>query len=363
MSTHTPPLSKGGSTRTATASPSISSDFRELLKTTSVHQLLLDKKNAIPLVALPATASIEDVLDRLLAEDVLSVPIYTSTTSDDNDTRYIGLVSAYDLLVYLSNDLDFDEDVMAWIEDGSHGSAADRLARDLQQPVLRVVEQLDLASKVVTVAPDDSVQTLLALLTRHGQHHAIVQASRTSTSAASYPLPCMISQTDLGRFLTQHFHQLGRILDWSVEETASHRPSPHRPVTVPVNTTAGAVFRQLSMLLASDAAPNEGGGALAVVDDMGSMVAECSAAELRGLNPARMDTLRRPILVYLRERAGGQLPRPYICWPNYTLTQCLAGMVRLGVRRAWLVDDAGVPRRVVTLSDVLRLFAPSSTAI
>jgi hypothetical protein len=171
----------------------------------------------------------------------------------------------------------------------------------------------------------------------------------------------LVTQTDIGHFLTQHFHQLGDVLDLSVMQVANRRPIPHLPVTVQVDTTAGAVFRRLSNLLASERAAHEGGGAIAVLDDLGGVVAECSAAELRGLNPSRIGELRRPILVYLRERAGGRLPRPFICWPSYTLTQCLAGMVRLGVRRAWLVNEAGVLKRVVTLTDILRLFTNSTT--
>ncbi|KAI9591265.1 hypothetical protein BDF19DRAFT_426449 [Syncephalis fuscata] len=332
-------------------------NYAALLEDTPVHQLLLEKKNAIPLVAVPATTSIEDVFDCLLGQDVTSVPIYT-TQDNSTNISYIGFISAYDLLVYLSDDLDLGEEAVDWIGNAPNDTTASRLTSALQQPVLSVVNRLGLGAKVLTISPSDSVQTLLKLLTQHGQHHAIVQLDTDANQkhTASYPLPCVITQTDLGRFLAQNFHQLGNVLDLSVKQAAERRPIPHLPVTVQVNTTAGAVFRRLSDLLASNRAPNEGGGAIAVVDDLGGVVAECSAAELRGLNPNRISELRRPILVYLRERAGGMLPRPFICWPNFTLTQCLAGMVRLGVRRAWLVNDSGVLKRVVTLSDILRLF-------
>ncbi|KAI8048400.1 hypothetical protein BDF22DRAFT_746874 [Syncephalis plumigaleata] len=357
MSTHASPRTIA-TTVVHTAQP-VTPGYQELFENTSVHQLLQEKKNAIPLVALPSTSTIEEVFDCLLAQDVLSVPIYvpatttTTTTSngdDDDDVEYIAFVSAYDLLVFLSSDLNLNEEAMDWIDGtASNEPTADRLATALQQPVSSVVAQPGLNTKVLTVTPNDSVQVLLTLLTQHGHHHAILPIAMCDYSNGSWS----ISNAKL--------HKLGHVLDLSVKQAAELRAIPHLPVTLPVNTTASVVFRQLGALLTSEQAPNEGGGAIAIIDDLGGVVAECSAAELRGLNPARIKELRRPILVYLRERAGGNLPRPFICWPNFTLTQCLAGMVRLGVRRAWLVSDTGVLQRVVTLSDILRLFVQPSS--
>lgn len=52
------------------------------------------------LIDLPVTATIEEALDLLLANDIRSVPIYQYTV--DNKKEYIKIVSALDLLRLLS---------------------------------------------------------------------------------------------------------------------------------------------------------------------------------------------------------------------------------------------------------------------
>lgn len=48
---------------------------------------------------LPLTATMEEAFDLLLAEDILSVPIYHT---EGNDKKYVAIVSALDLLKLLS---------------------------------------------------------------------------------------------------------------------------------------------------------------------------------------------------------------------------------------------------------------------
>ena len=58
------------------------------------------KPNSPELLDLPVTKTIEDAFDLLLAQDILSVPIYRS---DDNGVKeYVAIVSALDLLKLLS---------------------------------------------------------------------------------------------------------------------------------------------------------------------------------------------------------------------------------------------------------------------
>ena len=88
---------------------SSSQSIAALLEGTTVHELLGRKKNAIPLVAIAATATVEDAFDRLLAKDVTSLPVYassvTGSTTASQPASYIGFVSAYDLLVFLQPDV------------------------------------------------------------------------------------------------------------------------------------------------------------------------------------------------------------------------------------------------------------------
>jgi hypothetical protein len=59
-------------------------------KVKPIHRELLD---------LPLTSTMEEAFDLLLAEDILSVPIYYT---ENNEKKYVAIVSALDLLKLLS---------------------------------------------------------------------------------------------------------------------------------------------------------------------------------------------------------------------------------------------------------------------
>lgn len=72
--------------------------FKQFIQSSTIGNLI-DKVKPIEqqrdLIDLPATATIEEALDLLLAEDIKSVPIYEL---DQNEKKYIMIVSALDLL-------------------------------------------------------------------------------------------------------------------------------------------------------------------------------------------------------------------------------------------------------------------------
>ncbi|PHZ07902.1 uncharacterized protein RHIMIDRAFT_271235 [Rhizopus microsporus ATCC 52813] len=72
--------------------------FKQFIQSSTIGNLI-DKVKPIEqqrdLIDLPATATIEEALDLLLAEDIKSVPIYEL---NQNEKKYIMIVSALDLL-------------------------------------------------------------------------------------------------------------------------------------------------------------------------------------------------------------------------------------------------------------------------
>ncbi|RKP10222.1 hypothetical protein THASP1DRAFT_27988 [Thamnocephalis sphaerospora] len=317
------------------------------LREHTVQQLLSGKKDVIPLVDVAATASVEEALDLLLANDILTLPVYSTQNVPDNEERqYVGFVSAYDLLTFL---VLCSKDAATKVSPSTNGEqSVSQLNRALQEPVASVVSLTNAGHTVPRVSLDDSVYSLLETTTHLDQHRALVLTPNAGTAApAAGTAPCIVTQTDLARFLTQNFDMLGSLLDTTIEEVVSHLPEPHTLVSIPTHTTAWDAFKTLNA---------SGADALAILGVDGDIVAECSATELRGLCPSRLEELRRPVLVYLRERAGGELPSPFTCRKAYTLSQCLAGMVRFGARRVWLVDDDGAPQLAVTLNNLLRMF-------
>lgn len=91
------------------------------------------------------------------------------------------------------------------------------------------------------------------------------------------------------------------------------------------------------------------------LDANDALVAEMSAADLRGLNPDRFQDLTRPVMVYLKTSQGG-LRRPLSCRAKFSLGQILSGVVRSHAHRSWLVDEEEKPVGCITLSDILSVF-------
>lgn len=91
------------------------------------------------------------------------------------------------------------------------------------------------------------------------------------------------------------------------------------------------------------------------IDANGALVAEMSAADLRGLNPDRFQDLTRPVMVYLKTSQGG-LHRPLSCRAKFSFGQILSGVVRSHAHRSWLVDEEEQPVGCITLSDILSVF-------
>jgi hypothetical protein len=164
----------------------------------------------------------------------------------------------------------------------------------------------------------------------------------------SDPTPNIISEIDLARFLTQHFDLFSSQLDITIEELLTHQPTLFQtPTTIPLHKTAWDAFQKLNEAHVD---------ALAIVDRYGEIITECTAADLSGLNPKRLEELHRPILVYLRSRTGGKLPIPFTCRKSFTLSQCLAGIVRFNVHHVWILDDEDIPIYELTLRNILSLF-------
>lgn len=78
------------------------SAFSQFVKSKSVGDVLQKVKpgnNEVVLFDLPVTSTMEQAFDLLLAEDILTIPIYEM---EGNKKKYVAIVSALDLLKLLS---------------------------------------------------------------------------------------------------------------------------------------------------------------------------------------------------------------------------------------------------------------------
>ncbi|ORX54110.1 hypothetical protein DM01DRAFT_1383482 [Hesseltinella vesiculosa] len=276
------------------------------------------------LVDLPITASVEQAFDVLLAEEILSLPVYRL---DNNVKTYLTIISVLDLLKLYSR------------------HKMDALPSDFFQHQLQeAMGNTDESSHLVTVSRSDGLKQVLSLFTEHGAHRVLVQPENEGDA------PVLLSQMDLVRYFQAHNHHLGPILDATVPSLVVNGQRLHKPQSmesITFKTKATDAFDQLARHPTINAVP--------IVDDDEVLVGDLSPEDLRGLNKERLQQLDRPVLMFLRD-SHGELYPPFTCHARFTLSQLMASIVLRNAHRLWWVDVEGHVQGIITLTDVLGAF-------
>ncbi|CAO3568569.1 unnamed protein product [Mortierella alpina] len=344
----------------------MSSQHAKFLATQTVADVLSIKKQEHALIDIHVTATVEKVFETLLSNGksahrllhILSVPVYRNFNSVKD---YVAIIDTYDLLSAM-------EERGFAVESGTTPDT-----EFLTMPVAILVGMTKSSSKLWTCEPTLPLTQLIELFTKHRVHRVLVleeipvrtdavdnEDGSVEEEPRQQPKGRLLSQTDVVRFLLEHNHELGPILDTNAEQVAGHAlqyadeyldPASadhlkHTPASITINSQAWTAFQTMSSTHAS---------CVAIVDSNGALVAEMSAADLRGVNPGRIQDLNRPCLVYLKT-SQGSLKRPLSSRAKFSLGQLLSGVVRNHGHRSWLVDEDDKPVGCITLSDILSVF-------
>ncbi|CAG8584299.1 9106_t:CDS:2 [Ambispora gerdemannii] len=316
----------------------------------TVANVLAEKPNIQLLIQLPVNATVEEAFDLLLAENILSVPVYRIWKGHREP---IALVSAFDLVTFVC--LQFNEP--------DNQESFNEKSIFLQKSVGELIGLSPESTHLTIRHPSDSLKELLVLFTHHKVHRVLVTSqvpSSPNETVINEDLiqPCFISQTDVIRFLVKNNHRLGEILDISASKVAN-RASLSRQggsvalSTITIHDQALTAFRKIY---------EDKVNAVAILNDEGMLVGEISAADLRGLNRSRLNDLEKPVVMFMNTCKGG-LVKPLTCREKYTLSQVMSGIMLRKVHRAWLLDDDNIPIGVITLSDILYMFLSPETSI
>ncbi|CAG8683741.1 5828_t:CDS:2 [Funneliformis caledonium] len=320
----------------------------------TVSSVLKEKQNISKLIEIPVTATIEEAFDVLLAENILSVPVYRFWRGHKQP---IAIVNVFDLVAFVC------------LQTNNNGEECDLSNFDsksifLQKPIGELIGLSTESTHLTICHPEDSLIDLLELFTLKQIHRVLVAERRAIEEQDDGEIinedevkPCFASQTDVVRFLFHHNHQLGKILDTSASEVSNRAIRLinrgrinllENPSSITIHDQALTAFRKIHQ---------DGVSAVAVVEDDGRLVGEVSAADLRGLNRERLSDLKKPVIMFLKS-CKGALIKPLTCHGKFTLSQVMAGIIRSKVHRAWVVDEDDVPIGVITLSDILSMFFP-----
>jgi len=272
-----------------------------------------------PLLDLSSDCSIEEALDLLLAEDILSVPIYR--LNNNGNKEYLTIVSALDLLHLLSSKVSLES-----------------LHNDRNLLLMPLSDAIGLSEPMSILKSSDSLDKLVELFSYAHIHRLLIQHEGQMT---------LLSQMDLIQFFQYNNHLIGsNILDLNISKIVQRN---ERIVNISYKSTAAEAFLKL--------AANKHITALPIVDDNEELVAEISAKDLRGLNRQRWDDLMKPVMMFLKT-SHGDLYSPLTCHDQFTLSQLMTAFVLRKTHRLWWIDNlSGELKGVITLTDILHTFA------
>ncbi|CAH1761579.1 8234_t:CDS:2 [Entrophospora sp. SA101] len=332
----------------------------DFIKNLTIDSVISEKQNKSRLIEIPTTATVEEAFDVLLAENILSVPVYKYFKGRKQP---IAIISVLDLVSFICLQPIFENK-----EDNNDKNLNFENQYFLQKPVSEIVGLTSESTNLTMCRPENSLVDLLELLTRKRIHRVLVskQYCDGGDNEEISSSPYFVSQTDVIRFLFNNNHKLGEILDLpackaanqtiklllSSSTTTSKNQKQElllsRPSSITIHDRALTAFKKIYQ---------DGVSAVAVVNDDGSLVAEVSAADLRGLNRDRLNDLKKPVIMFLKSSKGA-LIKPLTCHRKFTLSQVMAGITLNKTHRAWFVDEDDIPIGVITLSDILSMFLP-----
>ncbi|KAL6069768.1 hypothetical protein QOT17_007340 [Balamuthia mandrillaris] len=106
--------------------------------------------------------------------------------------------------------------------------------------------------------------------------------------------------------------------------------------------------------------------AVAIVDKNEQLVANLSASDIRGLHTTNFEALLKPVMEFLLLKHGGgsrqlqpqKRPLPVItCTPYTLLSTVILQLAIYRLHRVWVVNEHRQPIGVISLTDIMRLFA------
>ncbi|KAL1916603.1 uncharacterized protein VTP21DRAFT_5794 [Calcarisporiella thermophila] len=336
--------------------PDAAPNYRTFIHSKTVEDLLSTTNE---LIDLSEFSTVEEAFDILITNDISSFPVYTPGKTPKIYHAMIDIAALADFTLMQPT---------LRLENGSEVLLSSDF---LVQPLRDVIECLPKSTKLHTVSLNDSLPSLLNLMTYRRIHRVLVDIDP----------PRLVSQMDVMRYLFRNNHMLGRILDMPANSVVnyalklngglSNLETEHEqwrnnllahPVVADVYTTAWSAFARMrqekvgAIALVSKCNHNIPGEVDRLGGERGEVVAELSLEKLRGLNRNRVGDLFRPVMMFLEFSQGDNLPMPLFCREGFTLSQIMGGMMRQGAHHAWVVDANDAPMGCVSLSDILSVF-------
>eukprot|EP01118_Nematostelium_gracile_P001442 TRINITY_DN1147_c0_g1_i1.p1 TRINITY_DN1147_c0_g1~~TRINITY_DN1147_c0_g1_i1.p1 ORF type:complete len:337 (+),score=83.74 TRINITY_DN1147_c0_g1_i1:105-1013(+) len=275
------------------------------------------------LVTLDPDDTIEYAFQTLASSTVTAAAVY-----DKISKQFLGFVDTLDLTVFTIRV--FAEN----LEHHPHLYDPKELAIRFNRPVSDVIN----ASKTDIFSPVEStksIQSLISDFLQFGVHRVPVLQNGQVIG--------IVSQSDVVRYLLQHANKMEALFNKKLSELSMDKGPV---VTITNDQSLMKAFTQLMIHNISG---------LAVVDLNGQLVNNLSASDLKGITTSTFYKLEGPIHEVFMSNPN-KLP-PVTCSPRDSIGDVIRIVVKTGVHRVFVVDEQYKPVNVITLTDIIRLFA------
>jgi len=297
------------------------------------------------------TWTVEEVLDELGRRNILSVPVFEEKSGKRG--KYLGLISISDITQALAFN--------PWLNKFEEG---------IKNPTS--MTKVELENAVNYSVLKNKVQTLLGMTTEGkdlwllDDADTLIKAIKIFSTGTHRALvtrkigPCMLSQTDLVRFIAGEISgKLTKDLEKVVSQPITSFglvPKEKKMVTCKDTDTALHAFRLLLQYKNKDEYSLR---SIPVLDAKNKLVCSISESDLRSINSKTLLSILKPIPEYLKE-LHKMVRIPVVVGPKTSLKDTIIKVVSNKIHRLWIVDADDALLGVVSLTDILGVFTKAA---
>lgn len=334
------------------------------LSSVSLHQVLKSHPPGFRVVTFSESDSVRTVFARMAAASILSAPVIASSKVSSN--RYVDLVDVYDLISFVMTAFDTEPQERGCTKADCVRNLSERVQAVLDQPLSVILssegknEDIGFVSSVLQRDLQRTIDSIFFLRSRRLRFNRS-HVHRVAVMDPEGGVRNILSMTDILRFIAANPKFLDPNASLPIASLPRFDGTPlasARPVSIPESTPAIDALTQIQAT---------GMHCLVVVKEDGSFSTAISPADLRRVTVESLAKLALPVPEFLVEMAkhaspqglGGAagVPGRVLVDADTPLSEVVRRMLAGHAHYAVGVDDANKPLFVVTVTDLLRLFA------
>uniref|UniRef100_A0A6B2LFH8 CBS domain-containing protein n=1 Tax=Arcella intermedia TaxID=1963864 RepID=A0A6B2LFH8_9EUKA len=243
----------------------------------------------------------------------------------------MGVISVLDLLIFLS--------WSPYFEKGELDQGSVTSLRNLDRPISQLIGLTSEGRRLWIFEPTMTLSQLVEPFSK-GLHRVLIP-QKDDEGHHAYRI---LSQSDVVYYIHRHREQAVELLAKNLTELGI---KPKSVVSITAETSALEGFKTMTL---------EKVPAVAVLDANKKLVGNLSASDLRGITTRKLKKVLSPVMDFLRS-IHGFVRDPIAITMNTTLDQAINHFVSAGVHRLWITNDNGEVIGVLSLTDVIKIFA------